>query len=79
MRKFWVWFERLNELRRFLLVLLFAAVGFGMISLGFATEKHNPYLVFGGFLFILLLFLSRIHFLKQEAASRGLHIRSKRP
>ena len=77
MRRLWIWYEKLSDLWRLLFVLAFVGIGIGAISLGFATEKHNPFLVFGGFLFILLLFLSRIRFLNQKEASRGFHIRRR--
>jgi hypothetical protein len=79
MRKFWFWFDKLDGLWKLLLILLFLAIGIGAISVGFVVEKHSPYLIFGGLFFILLLFLNRACFLDQEAASRRLHIRSKRP
>lgn len=78
MRRFWIWYDNLKEMRKFLLTLLFIAIALGLISLGFATERHNPYLVFGGFTFFLLVFLSRIRFSNKEAESRGFHIRGRR-
>ncbi len=77
MRKFWHWFGRLNEPWKLLLILLFLTIALGAMNLGFATEKHNPYLIFGGLTFFLLLFLSRIRFLNKEAISRGFKIRGR--
>ncbi len=77
MRRFWIWCDRLKEPWRELLWLLFLAIGFGGISLGFVMEKHNLYLMLGGFLFILFLFLSRICFLNREEKSRGFHVRKQ--
>ncbi len=77
MWKFWIWYDRLKEPWRELLLLLFLAIGFGGISLGFVIEKHNLYLIFGGLFFILLLFLSRACFLNQEAGSRGRKTRGR--
>ena len=79
MQRFWRWFDRLNGLRKLLLILLFLAITLGAMSLGFATEKHNPYLVFGGLFFFLLLFLNRFCFLNQEEGSKGFHVRGRRP
>ncbi len=78
MWRFWTWYDRLKEPWRELLLLLFLAIGFGGISLGFVMEKHNLYLIFGGFFFILLLFLSRACFSNQEAESRKFRIRGRR-
>ncbi len=71
MRRFWIWYDKLDGLWKLLLILLFLAMGIGAISLGFAMERHSPYLIFGGLFFILLLFLNRVCFLNQEAESGG--------
>ena len=78
MRRFWIWYDKLDGLWKFLLILLFLAIGIGAISVGFAMEKHSPYLIFGGLFFILLLFLNRACFLSQEAKSEGRETRGRR-
>ncbi len=77
MRKFWTWYNRLKEPWRELLLLLFLAIGFGGISLGFVVEKRNPYFIFGGFLFLLLPTWSWVRFLNREEESRGFHVRKQ--
>ncbi len=71
MRRFWIWYDKLDGLWKLLLILLFLAMGIGAVSLGFAMERHSSYLIFGGLFFILFLFLNRACFLHQEAESKG--------
>ncbi len=70
MWRFWIWYDKLDGLRKLLLILLFLAIGIGAISVGFVMEEHGPYLIFGGLFFILFSFLSRICFLNQESESK---------
>lgn len=69
MRRFWTWYDKLNELWRMLLILLFVAVSIGAISCG--NVWHNPYLMFGGLLFLVLGLWSRIRFVQKSGRIKG--------
>lgn len=78
MRRFWIWYDKLDGLWKLLLVLLFFAIGIGAISLGFAMERHSSYLIFGGLFLILFVYSSRAWYLNKEAKSRGFKVNGRR-
>jgi hypothetical protein len=76
MRRFWIWCDKLQEPWRLIFCLIFVGVSIGAISFG--NEWRNPYLMFGGVIFLLLGFWSRTRFLYRESKSKGFKISGRR-
>ncbi len=80
MRRFWIWYDKLNEPWRLFLCLFLVAIGTGAI--GFGAGVQNPHLKFGlrlgGWAFLFFLILSRIRSLNKEGKSKGFKISGRR-